>query len=67
VDPVPEGERGRAVGTYHTAFELGIVISATLAGLVIARWGNAATFLGTAAAAVATAGAVRALGSGRRR
>ena len=51
VDSVPEGERGRAVGTYHTAFELGIVIGATLAGLVIARWGNAATFLGTAAVA----------------
>ena len=65
VDSVPEGERGRAVGTYHTAFELGIVIGATLAGLVIARWGNAATFLGTAA--VAGAGAIFALGSHRGR
>jgi MFS family permease len=56
VDSVPEGERGRAVGTYHTAFELGIVIGATASGLLIARWGNAGTFLGTAV--VAGAGAV---------
>jgi MFS family permease len=59
VDAVPEGERGRAMGTYHTAFELGIVIGAASAGLAVARWGFAGTFLATAG--VAAAGAALAL------
>jgi MFS family permease len=59
VDVVPEGERGRAMGTYHTAFELGIVAGAATSGLAVARWGFATTFLATAA--VATAGALLAL------
>ena len=56
VDVVPEGERGRAIGTYHAAFELGIVAGAAASGLAVAQWGFVATFL--AAAAVAAAGAV---------
>jgi MFS family permease len=59
VDRAPEGERGRAMGTYHTAFELGIVVGAAASGLVVARWGFAGTFL--AAAGVAAAGAGLAL------
>jgi MFS family permease len=59
VDAVPEGERGRAMGTYHTAFELGIVIGAASAGLAVTRWGFAATFAATAA--VAATGSVAAL------
>jgi MFS family permease len=64
VDAVPEGERGRAVGTYHTAFELGIVVGAASSGLAVARWGFAGTFLATAG--VAAAGAALALAGGRR-
>ena len=59
VDAVAEGERGRAMGTYHTAFELGIVIGAASAGLAAARWGLPTTFATTAA--IATAGATLAL------
>jgi predicted MFS family arabinose efflux permease len=59
VDAVPDGERGRALGTYHTAFELGIVTGAAVSGLAMARWGFAGTFL--AAAGVAAAGAALAL------
>jgi predicted MFS family arabinose efflux permease len=56
VDVVPEGERGRAIGTYHAAFELGIVAGAAASGLAVAQWGFVATFVATAA--VAAAGAV---------
>jgi len=35
VDVVPEGERGRAIGTYHAAFELGIVAGAAASGLAV--------------------------------
>jgi MFS family permease len=63
VDAVPEGERGRAMGTYHTAFELGIVTGATSSGLAVAHWGFAGTFLATAG--VAAAGAALALGRRR--
>jgi MFS family permease len=59
VDVAPEGERGRAMGTYHTAFELGIVAGAAASGLVVARWGFDGMFLVTAA--VAAAGAALAL------
>jgi MFS family permease len=64
VDSVPEGERGRAMGTYHSAFELGIIAGATSSGLAVARWGFAGTFVATAA--VAAVGAVLALTRPRR-
>ena len=64
VDAVGEGERGRAMGTYHTAFELGIVIGAATAGLAATRWGLPTTFAGTAG--VAAMGAALALTSHRR-
>jgi MFS family permease len=59
VDTVPEAERGRAIGTYHTAFELGIVAGAALSGPLVARWDFATTFLATAA--IAATGAALAL------
>ena len=59
VDSVPEDERGRAVGTYHTAFELGIVIGAALSGPAVARWGFAGAF--TATALIAATGAALAM------
>jgi MFS family permease len=59
VDAVAEGERGRAMGTYHTAFELGIVIGAASAGLAATRWTLPTTFAATAA--IATTGATLAL------
>jgi MFS family permease len=64
VDRVAEGERGRAMGTYHSAFELGIIAGATSAGLAVAHWGFAGTFLATAA--VAAVGAAVALTRPRR-
>jgi MFS family permease len=59
VDSVPADERGRAMGTYHSAFELGIIAGASSSGLAVARWGFAGTFVATAA--VAAVGAVLAL------
>jgi MFS family permease len=56
VDVVPPGDRGRAMGTFFTALELGIAIGAMSSGLAVARWGFASTFLATAG--VALAGAV---------
>jgi MFS family permease len=59
VDVASDGERGRAIGTYHTAFELGIVVGAASSGLAVGQWGFVGAFLGTAG--VAAAGAVLAL------
>jgi MFS family permease len=56
VDVVAPADRGRAMGTFFTALELGIAIGAMSSGLSVARWGFVATFL--AAAGVALAGAV---------
>jgi MFS family permease len=56
IDTVAEGERGRAVGTFYTAFEIGIAVGAVSAGLVAGRWGFAATFLAAAGVAIAGAG-----------
>jgi MFS family permease len=64
VDLAPEGERGRTMGTFYTALELGIAVGAVSAGLAVARWGIVRTFLATAA--VAAAGATLTL-AGRRR
>jgi MFS family permease len=64
VDVVATADRGRAMGTFFTALELGIAIGAMGSGLSVARWGFVATFL--AAAGVALAGAGLALaGPGR--
>jgi MFS family permease len=63
VDVVAPADRGRAMGTFFTALELGIAIGAMSSGLAVARWGFAATFL--AAAGVALAGALLPL-AGRR-
>jgi MFS family permease len=62
VDGVAPGERGRAMGTFYTALELGIAIGAVASGFAVARAGFVATFL--VAAAVALAAAV--LASSRR-
>ncbi|MBI3634921.1 MAG: MFS transporter [Candidatus Rokubacteria bacterium] len=59
VDRVAPADRGRAMGTYFAALELGIAIGAVGAGLAVAAVGFAATFL--TVGAVAAAGAVLAL------
>jgi MFS family permease len=63
VDVVALADRGRAMGTFFTALELGIAIGAMSSGLAVARWGFVATFL--AAAVVALVGSGLAL-AGRR-
>jgi MFS family permease len=55
VDRVPATERGRAMGTYYTALELGIAAGAMSSGLAVDRFGFPPTFLGGAAAALAGA------------
>ena len=65
VDVVAAADRGRAMGTFYTALELGIAIGAMSSGLAVARWGFVATFL--AAAGVAMAGAGLALARPRTR
>jgi MFS family permease len=60
-DRVPPAERGRAMGTIFTAWELGILGGATLLGLVTDRFGYVATWL--LAAAIA---GLCALGAARR-
>jgi MFS family permease len=64
VDVVAPADRGRAMGTFFTALELAIAIGAMSSGLAVARWGFTATFLATAAVALAGAGLALA---GRRR
>lgn len=65
VDGAAPGDRGRAMGTFFTALELGIALGAMSSGLAVARWGAPAMFL--ANAAVALAGAALALGARRAR
>lgn len=56
VDAVQEGERGRALGTFYAAFEIGIAIGAVSSGLAVAGWGFTTTFLAAAGVAVVGAG-----------
>ena len=56
VDVVAAADRGRAMGTFFTALELGIAIGAMSSGLAVARWGFVATFLAAAGVAMAGAG-----------
>jgi predicted MFS family arabinose efflux permease len=65
VDDARGGERGRAVGTFYAAFEIGIALGAMCSGVAVARWGFVATFFGSAV--VAMAGAAVALAGRRRR
>lgn len=59
VDEAAPADRGRAMGTFYTALEVGIAIGSMSSGLAVARWGFVPTFLATAA--VAGAGGVLAL------
>jgi predicted MFS family arabinose efflux permease len=56
VDLVDARDRGRAMGTYYTALELGIALGAMSSGLAVTAVGFTPTFLGTAAAALLGAG-----------
>jgi MFS family permease len=55
VDGADEDERGRAMGTFYSAVEIGIALGAVSSGLAIARWGFVMTFLSTAGIAVTAA------------
>jgi MFS family permease len=55
VDGVATAERGRAMGTFYTALELGIAVGAIAAGFGVARAGFVATFLVAAAVALTVA------------
>jgi len=59
VDVVDEANRGRAMGTYYTALELGIGLGSLGAGFGVEAVGFASTFL--SAAATTLAGAVLAV------
>ena len=59
VDRVPTAERGKAMGTFFTALELGIGAGAIGFGIVLGHWGFRVTFL--AAGALALAGGALAL------
>jgi MFS family permease len=59
VDLADPAERGRAMGTFYTALELGIATGAIGAGWVLARAGYAAVFL--AGAGIALTGSVLSL------
>jgi len=65
VDGAASGDRGRAMGTFYTALEVGIAIGSMTSGLAVARWGFATTSLATAG--VAWAGAALALSGPRPR
>lgn len=56
IDVVAAADRGRAMGTFFTALELGIAIGAMSSGVAIARWGFVATFLASAGVALVGAG-----------
>jgi len=64
VDAVDAASRGRALGTYYTALEIGIGLGALGAGFGVEALGFAPTFL--VAAGAALAGAALALFRGRR-
>ena len=63
-DRVPPGERGRAMGTLYTAWELGISGGSIVLGLCATRLGYTATWW--IAAAIAGMGALAALYPGGR-
>jgi MFS family permease len=65
MDGVAPAERGRAMGTFYTALELGIAIGAMTSGAAVARIGFTVTFL--AAAGLAAGVAVLAAHRGMRR
>lgn len=65
VDAVDPRDRGRAMGTFYTALELGISIGAMSAGLAVSAIGFAPTFVLFALTVLAGAGL--ALGGGRLR
>ena len=67
VDNVAEGDRGRAMGTFYSALEIGIAIGAMSSGLAVARWGFTTTFLATAGVAMAGAALCVSGSRGRRR
>ncbi len=53
---VPAAERGKAIGTFYTVFELGIGAGAVGFGLVLGRAGFPLMFLATATLALAVGG-----------
>jgi predicted MFS family arabinose efflux permease len=55
VDLVNAADRGRAMGTYYTALELGISLGAVASGFAVTAVGFGPTFLATATAALAGA------------
>ena len=55
VDGVEEGDRGRALGTYLAAFDLGFALGAGVSGLAVASVGFRGTFLGAAVVPLAAA------------
>lgn len=59
VDVADRAERGRAIGTYYVALELGIALGAAASGVLVSALGFAVTFL--VAGAASLAGAVLAL------
>ena len=63
VDRTGPHDRGRAMGTYYTAFELGGGTGAILSGVAVGRVGFAATFM--IVVATTLAGAIFALAAGR--
>jgi MFS family permease len=59
-DQVPVAERGRAIGTFYTAWELGISSGSILLGLCAARVGYRAMWgIAAAVAGVGALGATR--------
>ena len=62
VDEASEDDRGRAMGTFYSALEIGIAIGAMISGVAVGRWGFTTTFLATAG--IAVAGALLALTRG---
>jgi MFS family permease len=56
VDLAAPSDRGRAMGTFFTALELGIAIGAMSSGIAVAQWGFVVTFLATGGIALAGAG-----------
>lgn len=56
VDVARPGDRGRAMGTYYTALELGIAIGAMSSGVAVTALGFVGTFVVVAAAALVGAG-----------
>ena len=45
VNVVPHSQRGTAMGTYFTAYDLGIGIGMLTAGFISSRWGLSAAYL----------------------